>query len=63
MGVFTFFKLYKWYQIAQRIANNDNKFVFFFTEPFELTNTARAVYDLGKFVRIKEEFKRVCINI
>ena len=48
---------------SRNTSYNDIKFLLFFTEPFELTNTARAVYDLGKFMRIKEEFKRVCINV
>ena len=29
------------------------------TEPFDMTNTARAVYDFNKFMLIKDEFKRV----
>ena len=47
---------------SRKSSHNKNKFLLFFAEPFELTNTARAVYDIGKFTRIKEEFVRVCIN-
>jgi len=34
-----------------------NKFICV-EEPFDLTNTARAVYDYGNFTRIKEEFRK-----
>lgn len=32
------------------------RFIFIVTEPFDLTNTARSVYDCAVFARIKQIF-------